>query len=296
MSERLTATNIKNMAKGIRHMDEKYLSHEEIQAELLKMLVYLTDFLDAHSLRYSLYGGTLLGAIRHQGFIPWDDDIDICMPRPDYERLKTVLQDLDDGYRIVSNKDVGGWVQFLKLWNMRIRAQEKSHEDAVDEYLWVDIMPIDGVPTDADERDKHFKKLFDLKRERRWLAMSPKASKNYLIRALKHVYKAITPKSKGERLDNEIQELLVSYPYQSADKVACYASGSKVPWEMDKHEFEHSIEVEFEGLTFKAMSCYDHFMKWVYGDYMKLPPVEKQVTHEMKVWRVQEDECGEDHD
>nr|WP_269801592.1 LicD family protein [Paratractidigestivibacter faecalis] len=128
------------------------LSTREIQLELFSMLLSLSEVFDEHGIRYSLDGGTLLGAVRHKGFIPWDDDIDILVPRPDFDLLLNNPDWCPDGMMLEGMGINGNPLPFLKLANPKFRAQEAAYEGAFEEHLWVDIFPADSMPQDLNER------------------------------------------------------------------------------------------------------------------------------------------------
>lgn len=267
-------------------METKYLTLDEIQQELLGILVPLVDFLDSHGLYYGLYAGTLLGAIRHQGFIPWDDDLDICMPRPAYERFLELADELPDPLFVITSKNSGISNQFAKVCTSKVRAQEPSYEGQTDEYLWVDVFPIDGVPEDDDERAAWLSKLTKLGTRRHWLSVNPKASKSFAKRVVKTLYRAFSLPGKAARLDAKLNMLFTKYPYEAHEYVCCYAGGLRKPLKYSKGLFEQYIEVPFDKYEFKAPGCWEEMLSGVYGNYMELPPESKRVTHESKVWRV----------
>ena len=126
------------------------LSNKEIKKELLNILYILDIFLTNHNLKYSITSGTLLGAVRHKGFIPWDDDIDISMLRPDYNKLIHILKNInkiDESLSGIGFELGNSNIPFLKIINKNIKTEEKIIRDITDEgNLWVDIFPFDGIP------------------------------------------------------------------------------------------------------------------------------------------------------
>lgn len=128
------------------------LTEDELKQGLLEILCEFDSVCRKLGLRYSLYAGTLLGAVRHQGFIPWDDDIDVMMPRPDYERLLTSEEAFSSPFELAFSGKGGYMYPFAKLFDLRIRAQEQSLEGIYSENLWIDIFPVDGLASKESER------------------------------------------------------------------------------------------------------------------------------------------------
>lgn len=263
----------------------EYLDHREIQIELSRLLGETVDFLEENQLAYTLYAGTLLGAVRHGGFIPWDNDVDIGMPRPDYNRLIEVSHKLPKHLKLFSSKNSGMWNQFLKVCDTRIRAQELAYEGLLDEYLWVDIFPFDGVPADDRRRNNHLKRVTSLLKRRCWLALDPKISKSVIKRMVKTTYKCLAS-GKEKRIEEDLHDLLTAYPYEHSEFIACYAADIAAAWKLPRSEFEKYREIEFDGRMYKAMGCAEEYLTMIYGNYMKLPPEQERISHCMKVWRV----------
>ena len=125
------------------------LTSTEIKAEELKILLEVDIFCKEHNIRYYLVGGTLLGAIRHRGFIPWDDDIDICMPRPDYERFIRTFSS-DKGLMVLNKYWNNFTFPYSKVINQRYICDLTYDNSTGNRYIWIDVFPIDGLPHELD--------------------------------------------------------------------------------------------------------------------------------------------------
>ena len=130
---------------------------KKIQFEILKEV---RDFCDNNNLTYFLGGGTLLGAIRHKGYIPWDDDIDIMMPREDYEKLLTEFnKTCDNQYKLLSYKNTEDYYYlFAKVINTKTILVEDNYKKIKDLGIYIDVFPIDYLPEDDNKTQKIMKK------------------------------------------------------------------------------------------------------------------------------------------
>ena len=262
----------------------KPISLDESKKIELDILCYFDDFCDKHGLEYGLGFGTLIGAIRHKGFIPWDDDIDVVMNRNDYNKLIEIFnreKDKNLPYHLVSPYDKGAKHTFVKIIDLRTLKREVGFTyKHLDLGIDIDVFPVDGVPSDENEFYSFYKKLISVYTK----FSNLKESFHYKpINNLKLFVKKVliflsggTPK----RLLKKAERLHAQYPYESSEFVRTiegpYAEkGGKV----EKTCYEDTVLVDFEGRKFKAPKGYHEILSSIYGDYMKLPPIEKQVTH-----------------
>lgn len=275
----------------------RYLSTREIQDALLGMLVGADRMLRDHGLRYTLDGGTLLGAVRHRGFIPWDDDIDIMVPRPDFEELCAHPEWMPEGYRLASQGRDGYLYPYAKLFRTDLRAQESLVEGSLEEFLWLDIFPGDSVPDfSKDEARLLNAQKRSYKRAARSfvnIENSVKATANPVKRLAKRVLLPIhRVLFSAEKSYGELSDRSRALPFGSTHLVGNMVWG---PYKPDKpgfpvKDFDNLIELDFEGHKFKACPHWDEYLTGLYGDYMTLPPENQRVTHGMKVWRTDEPE------
>lgn len=261
------------------------LTLNEIKKIELEILLELDSFCKKNNLVYYLSGGTLLGAIRHHGFIPWDDDIDVCMPRRDYEYLIDNFQTTKFYLQVWSSKTESLNAPFAKIVDMRTAGYNQYQDTNTLSKLWIDIMPIDGLPNNENEVIKIYKrcKMYRYILSRTTAIIGKGTSKfrkyaKYLLKPLANLYGK-------KRCIRNMEKLALKYPYETSKYVGAVTWGLYGPAErMLKSEFEKSVEVEFEGYKFPTFSCWDSYLHGLYGDYMKLPPVEQRKTHEMTVY------------
>ncbi len=260
------------------------LTLKEIQFAEFKILEEFDRICNDNNLRYSLAGGTLLGAVRHKGFVPWDDDIDVCMPRPDYEKFKKIFK--NEQFYLSDDKGKYSIYPFLKMMDKSIEVQEVGFNEVSN--LWIDVFPIDGLPSENKKLKKIYKKsslyrkiiVFD-----KWKNLNVYGGKhNKLIAFLIKIY--VKTYGVKRAIKNSIR-LALKHDYKKSDYVGaitwgCYGVGER----MLKSEYEQFTEMEFEGKKFSVMGCWDSYLRGIYGDYMKLPPEDKRITHGIKAFRA----------
>ena len=266
----------------------RLLSLKEIQKEELKILETTVKFLDEHNLEYYLCSGTLLGAVRHKGFIPWDDDIDIAMPRPDYDKLLELAKHerISNNMRIVSWDLKNSKLPFAKVINEDIEIKSLSK---LDNNLWIDIFVIDGLPDSEEEVNKHYKNMLFQKgliylktNSFKDIMKEKKNIKNRLLKVFLKPFASLIPISFSSK---KIIKLAKKYDFNKSKNVGVVIWGDGTQEKMSKKDLV-SDYVEFEGKKFKAYKDYDKYLKRTYGDYMKLPKEEDRQCHYIEAYKL----------
>lgn len=261
------------------------LNSNEIKEIEFNILLKFDEFCKQHKLRYYLAGGTLLGAIRHKGFIPWDDDIDVCMPRPDYEKAIKLFGVLDNRYKLRSNKIDDFSAPFAKLVDLNTRVVSKTSNSNIELNVWIDIFPVDGLPEKIDTVKKIYKRCYFYRGMLDLCDSKCIDDKNILKRILKIILKPIALIIGSRWFVNKIEKIAMQYEYDTSKYVGIVTWGLYgVGERMLKSEFEKPIKVEFEGYKFPAFSCWDSYLRGLYKDYMQLPPIEKRQTHNIDAY------------
>lgn len=269
----------------------------EIKQIELDMMLYIHEICRKNNLRYFICGGTLIGAIRHNGFIPWDDDIDINMPYEDYKQLVDLINK-DNRYKIFSISDDGYYYYFGKLIDKRTKLIENRLDVQIDDMgVYIDIFPLDGVPKEKKEAMCWYKEMhrYNVLLESFALWGQYKCSFfRYIYRNIKYFFYDIRfpyYRIKGiQSIKKKIEEKAHNYSFDQSDFV-CSIGGAYNEKEIYlKKFFETAVQVKFEGYLLNAPVGYHEFLTQMYGDYMQMPPKEKQVSnHDFEAyWRDEE--------
>jgi lipopolysaccharide cholinephosphotransferase len=257
----------------------------EIKKYSFEVLCRVRDLCEANGIRYSLTGGTLIGAVRHQGFIPWDDDIDIMMPRPDYDRFVELVKAEDRGFDLLCFELRGSDYRYshAKACHRGTRLVENGmQEDDLPLGVFVDIFPIDGAGNNkagTKLRGMTFTFVHGLKIARGWKKYRRSKLRGWYYEPFRFVCYLISHLFTRRFIDRRMQAFLRRKKYEKCAYVGRLVGDYGSREIMPREDFDGYIDVTFEGETFKAISGYDAFLTRLYGGYMTLPPEEKRVTH-----------------
>ena len=249
-------------------------SLEEMRCIELEIMKKVHQFCTDNNLQYFLSYGTLIGAIRHNGFIPWDDDIDILMPRPEYEKFCKLFCQFgkDVNLAIVNDSTVPQFKgAFSKVIDTRTSLEELSFKDSDPIGVFIDVFPLDGVAANSFIRRVHYFicKFFCLclvlKKERKW-------RKNIVKVMLKCMLSLVS----YDFIIKMLKKLIKLKDYEDSEYVTCFVDPYHAVYK--KSDFSPELH-QFEDSEFRIPSGYDAILRGSYGDYMTLPPIEKRIPH-----------------
>lgn len=271
---------------------KEQISLRELQLLEYDVLLKFVDFCQKHDLRYTLIGGTLLGAVRHKGFIPWDDDIDVGMPRPDYNRFLelTRTEEIAENLSVISGEtDEDFSLPFAKVINKNtyIVSENITHTNEGSE-LWIDIMPFDGVGNDYEEakaiieKATHYQKALGRATSVPWKMRRGEHGITGVFRCL---YRQLFRIRGYKYYKNKLIEIASQFKFEESEYAAIVVSGFYGTGEIvDKNKLIAFEKKEFENALFSSMGCFHEYLSGIYGDYMQLPPEDKRVgTHDIKI-------------
>lgn len=265
------------------------LNMEQVQKNATEILLYVDEICRENNLNYSIYYGSLIGVERHSGFIPWDDDIDIVMLRPDYNKLLTILaQKKDSVFKLLSfeTRDTFRY-PFAKVVDSRTTVKTKQYCGVEDPDLGVflDIFPIDGIP-DSQKAQAELQTVCENYRLNMMDTLGKGYARSYSL--VKSIIKGIVRYPHHRKLlsagsasfwRDKYQE--AAQQYDAVQSSYCgYMEFINREWGVFPTAwFTEFEDVDFEGHKVMAIKERKKFLTLRYGDYMQLPPVEERVTH-----------------
>lgn len=271
------------------------MTTKEVQHVCLELLKDVHEFCAENGIHYSLSGGSLIGAIRHNGFIPWDDDADIQMPRPDFDRFINSYRS-KRGFKLYAREIAGGKSVLSRI--ARVFETDRTYVDQKAEPVigkeigvWIDIIPVEGAPNSEQEAKKF---LFELtKREQLLSCLSTSKSSWTDIKKFTssfEKFKFVLKKIIGTFLydgyvDNYIK-FAKHYDYSQSDYFYATPHYGIREWQLKKNMMSYELH-RFEDTELFIMSGYEANLRSLFGNYMQLPSVEERVVHNIykRYWK-----------
>lgn len=258
-------------------LDENTLA--KLHTTLLEILEEIDRICRKHNIQYFLDSGTALGAVRHGGFIPWDDDADVGMIRSEYERfVKIAAEELGERFFLQTRETDPDFLKFSAKIRMNNTyfPEERNEGTSVHQGIFVDIFPFDYInddPKKAVSEIKKARRLFKLWAIRHRHPKREKIGRKVVrlcFKILPEYYFENRCRSHFLKYNEKHTMTVVSYSYKMNNyKILCFRIEDMFP----------SIDIRFQGKEFKIMNNYDSYLKTMYGDYMEMPPLEKRVCH-----------------
>ena len=259
----------------------------ELQQRQLNLLKEFIKVCEKHNLKWFLIGGSTLGAIRHKGFIPWDDDIDLGMPREDYDKFMELQYEFEGTPYFIQNfkSDPCYIYNYGKLRDSSTTFIENFYKyHRINHGIWLDIFPIDGISMKMVEPKKLAKKIRYI-----WLqvyltylpALRRRVRKETwfkdillnIVAGLFYIFDIAHYRNK------KVERYIHKIPFDKAVMAAnCFGFNMKKE-AMDANIFRETIKVPFEDIEVNVVKDYDTYLRNIYGEYMTPPPVEKQIGH-----------------
>lgn len=253
---------------------DKEIVLKKIQEQELLLLKECIKLCEDNNIEYFALGGTLLGAVRHQGFIPWDDDIDLGIPRKYYDKLIELLSDNEE---VVLEKNIINLnvLQYKKKENIQIGSESYS--------VYIDLFPLDGVPNGKIAR-KIFLTKFLLYRVLYKFSIVDKLNivdrgfvGNLVVNFMKKI--KINKTLSTKRIVEKLHEIAATYSFDNSDFVGNILGRYREKEIVSKKIFGNSKLLKFEDIEIRSPEDYDGYLKHIYGDYMKLPKEEDRIAH-----------------
>lgn len=262
---------------------QRELTSEELKRIEIGILKDFNDVCEKNGLRYSIAFGTLLGAVRHGGFIPWDDDIDIIMPRPDFEKFSKIADNvLKTDHKLISiDTEKKFMAPLAKIINTNTSLYENEHASRVTLGVYTDIFVYDGMPEEKNKWNRIFKIAHLLQRGWGFCECSLYSKTPLPLRPIRRL---CNKTMLARFFSKEMNRRAKKYPFENSKYMTDNMFLGQGLQERQENifrtdEFRKLTEYQFEDISVKGFKNYDLFLSRWYGDYMTLPPEDEQVSN-----------------
>ncbi len=251
----------------------------EIQIKLVDMLRWFHDLCVENNLRYYAIGGTMLGTARHQGFIPWDDDVDVGMPHEDIEKLRDIIsRNASDRYAFEApeTEATDYFYPFYKLYDTSTTLVENT-KYAIKRGIYIDIFPLDGTGDTLEESEKNCKKVMFLKNLLMAKVGGFRKGRKFYKNLVVAIFRLIPVNDKKilHRLVAQCKKIKWDDSAWGGNLVGAWGMREIMPREI----MGTPKLYKFENIEIYGVQKSDEYLTKMYGDWRKLPPEEKRVTH-----------------
>lgn len=261
---------------------------QEAEFEIFKEFISICE---KENLKWFICGGSFLGAVRHQGFIPWDDDVDVAMPRPDFEKFLKIAPSYLSDQLYLSTYKLGQehYTLVAMIINKNKEFTLNNSAKQVKTGAWMDILVIDGAPPEGIKRKffkvkylyyrmmnqfAHFNEVVNLNKKRPW----------YENAAIKFAQITnIEAHLNGIKIGDHFHAFLKSNPYETSKEVATFMGAAKMKEILPKEVYGEGTDYMFEGIKVKGPDQADAYLSHFYGDYMTPPPEADRNRHNVKL-------------
>ena len=267
-------------------MEKKEFTLEQLKQIEFELLKKFRDICKENGFNYSITGGTLLGAVRHGGFIPWDDDIDIIMPRPDYERFVEYCKIFDTPFRLVSAETDDGYAYlFGKVIDPATELiEDVGNRTAVDLGVFIDIFIYDGMGNTEEEAKKNFRRsrfLRELLVAYNWKKFFRSKTKAWYYEPIRFAFFLLSRFADHKKIIKAVEKKHKELDFYSCEYVGNLCSDKRERSIIKRSLVDTYTTMCFEGEEFSVFVGYETYLTNMYGDYMQLPPEDKRITHHM---------------
>ena len=256
----------------------------DVDLEIVKAVVKICN---ENGLTYYMSGGTLLGAVRHKGFIPWDDDIDLAMPRDDYEKFLLIAPDkLPSNLQIVNYRTDPKYQYYItRVRDLNTKVEEiRIGNDYKYTNASIDIFPLDGTPNNELIRKIYF---FRIMSHRALMSLCYKDSidRSRKRSKVEKLFLAFMEKMPIEKIFNPYKEkciidkLMRRHKISNSNNIGCLMGAYRTNQIVPKKYFGKGKMYQFESIMLNGPELYDEYLTQMYGNYMEMPPKENQKIH-----------------
>lgn len=261
-------------------MDQQLKDIQNVAFEILKSFVKCCE---ENRLKYYLMWGTLIGAVRHEGFIPWDDDIDVAMPRDDYERfIQEFNKIMPDYLGLITPENTKHYdVFFSKVYDRRTTYIQRGTKIYPDRWtgVFIDVFPIDGFPDEKTAQRKYVKKYTFYRRMNYKMRFTVRGNSSFRGKIIQFFLVPIKWILPYDYFYTKYRRMVDSFAFANSENVTLPSVLDLKRCILKKTMFGSGFHLLFNGLQAKVPSDYDGVLKVLYGNYMKLPPANERVPH-----------------